>query len=150
MFPNAEPQIGEPPLPGLLGREVEQLPAQSLAVMAGENVELFDLEPVAEPRYGLCGAVVDLEVADGFAAVQDPGGVAARVEQLSRDGVLGERPREMRSQFGRVVFRGERFAERVHFQGSERGSALDPGLLEPVPHRPPPRSVHTTWMTARR
>src|SRR5512146_1761946 len=116
--------------------------------MAGENIELFDLEPVAEPRYGLCGAVVDLEVADGFAVVQDPGGVAPRVEQLSGDRVHGERPRQVRSQFGRVVGRGERFAERVRFQGSERGRALDRGLFESVPHRPPPRSVHTMWMTA--
>jgi hypothetical protein len=47
VFPNAEPQVGKPSLPGLLDSEVEKLPAETLAVMAGENMELFDLETVS-------------------------------------------------------------------------------------------------------
>jgi hypothetical protein len=48
----------------------------------------------------------------------------------------------VRSQFGRVVGRGERFSERVRFQGSERGSALDRGLFESVPSSTTPFGPH--------
>lgn len=78
--------------------EVEAPTAETLAVVAGQNIEPFDFEPFPQSRLGLGGTDVHLEVGDGPPVVPDPGGVTVRVEQIGWDDLDRERAREVRGQ----------------------------------------------------